>query len=92
MQDTRENKMKMIMIMMMIMIIFINKKDTLQIMATNIQQSPNLRMPVKSYKTLIWPIINLKKIINRELIDNHRSPTCKYLMHVLLPIDPCSYK
>ena len=32
----------------MIMIIFIHKKDTLQIMVTNIQQSPNLRMPVES--------------------------------------------
>ena len=31
----------------MIMIIFINKKDTLQIMAKNKQQSPNLRMPVE---------------------------------------------
>ena len=30
----------------MIMIIFINKKDTLQIMAKN-KQSPNLRMPVE---------------------------------------------
>ena len=32
------------------MIIFIHKKDTLQIMATNKQQSPNSRMPVESYK------------------------------------------
>ena len=38
----------------MIMIIFIHKKDTLQIMATNRQQSPNLRMPVESYKKPIW--------------------------------------
>ena len=40
----------MIMIMIMIMIIFIHKKDTLQIMVTNIQHNPNLRMPVESYK------------------------------------------
>ena len=39
---------------LMIMIIFIHKKDTLQIMVTNKQQSPNLRMPVESYKKLIW--------------------------------------
>ena len=37
-------------VLVMIMIIFIPKKDTLQIMVTNIQYSPNLRMPVKSYK------------------------------------------
>ena len=36
------------------MIIFIHKKDTLQIMAKNKQQMPNSRMPVKSYKKLIW--------------------------------------
>ena len=47
----------------MIMIIFIHKKDALQIMVTNKQQSPNLRMPVESYKKLIWLIINLKAII-----------------------------
>ena len=35
------------------MIIFIHKKDTLRIMVTNKQQSPNLRMPVESYKKLI---------------------------------------
>ena len=34
----------------MIMIIFIHEKDTLQIMVTNKQHSPNLRMPVESYK------------------------------------------
>ena len=34
----------------MIMIIFIHEKYTLQIMATNKQQSPNLRMSVESYK------------------------------------------
>ena len=45
-------------ITLMIMIIFIRKKDTLQIMATNKQQSPNLRMPVESCKKLIWLIIN----------------------------------
>ena len=33
-----------------IMVIFIHKKDTLQIMITSKQQSPNLRMPVESYK------------------------------------------
>ena len=32
------------------MIIFIYKKDTLQIISKNKQQSPNLRMPVESYK------------------------------------------
>ena len=47
----------------MIMIIFIHKKDTLQIMVINKQQSPNLRMPVESYKKLIWLIVNLKAII-----------------------------
>ena len=34
----------------MIMIIFIYEKDTLQIMVTSKQQSPNLRMAVESYK------------------------------------------
>ena len=34
----------------MIMIICIHKKDVLQIMVTNEQQSPNLRIPVESYK------------------------------------------
>ena len=34
----------------MIMIIFIHKKETLQIMSTNKQQSPNLRIPVENYK------------------------------------------
>ena len=38
----------------MIMIICIHKKDALQIMAKNKQQSINLRMPVESYKILIW--------------------------------------
>ena len=47
----------------MVMIIFIHKKDTLQIMVTNEQKSPNLRMPVESYKNLIWLIITLKAII-----------------------------
>ena len=43
------------MIMIMMMIIFIHKKDTLQIMVTNIQLSFNLRMPVESYKKkIIW--------------------------------------
>ena len=32
------------------MISFIHKYDTLQIMAKNRQQSPNLWMPVESYK------------------------------------------
>ena len=32
-------------------------------MVTNKQQSPNLRMPVESYKKFIWLIINLKAII-----------------------------
>ena len=53
----------MIKIMVMIMIIFIHKKDTLQIIVTNKQQSPNLRMAVESYKKLIRLIINLKAII-----------------------------
>ena len=43
---------------LMIIIICINKKDTLQIMAKNKQQIFNLRMLVKSYKKLIWLIIN----------------------------------
>ena len=47
----------------MIMIICINKKDTLQVMVTNKQQSPNFRMSVESYKKHIWLIINLKAII-----------------------------
>ena len=51
------------MIMIMLMIIFIHENDTLQIMVTNKQQGPNLRMPVESYKKLIWLIINLKAII-----------------------------
>ena len=47
------------MVLIMIMIIFIHKKFTLQIMATNKQQSPNLRMTVESdKKKLIWLIIN----------------------------------
>ena len=41
-----------------ICMIFIHKKDTLRIMVTNKQQNPNLRMPVESYKKLIWLIIN----------------------------------
>ena len=40
-------------IMIMVMIIFIHKKDTLQIIVTNKQQSPNLRMLVESYTKLI---------------------------------------
>ena len=36
--------------MIMIMIIFTHNKDILQIMVTNKQQSPNLRIPVESYK------------------------------------------
>ena len=36
----------------MIMIIFIRTKNTLQIMVTN-KQSPNLRMPVESFKNLL---------------------------------------
>ena len=35
------------------MIICIHKKDKLQIMVTNKQQTPNLRMPVENYKQLI---------------------------------------
>ena len=31
------------------MIIFINKRDALQIMSKNEEQSPNLRTPVESY-------------------------------------------
>ena len=38
---------------MIIMIIFILKKDTFQIMARNIQQNPNLGMPLESYRKLI---------------------------------------
>ena len=34
----------------MIMMTFIHKKDTLQMMEKNKQQSPNLRMPIESYK------------------------------------------
>ena len=49
--------------LIMIMIIFIHKKNTLQIMVTNKQQSPNFRIPVESCKKLIWLIINLKAII-----------------------------
>ena len=41
------------MIMMMMMIIRRQKKDTLQIMPKNKQQSPNLRMPVESYGTYL---------------------------------------
>ena len=40
------------------MIIYIHKKCTLQLMATNKQQSPNLGMPAESNKKLIWQIIN----------------------------------
>ena len=47
----------------MIIIICIHKKYTLRIMVTNIQHSPNLRMPIESYKKIIWLIINLKAII-----------------------------
>ena len=47
----------------MIIIIFIHKKYTLQIMATNKQHSPDLRMPVESYIKHICLIINLKAII-----------------------------
>ena len=35
---------------LMIMIILIHKKDTLQVLADNKQQSTDLRMPVGSYK------------------------------------------
>ena len=42
------------------MIILIHKKDTLPIMATNKQQSPNLRMPVESNKKLICNTIALR--------------------------------
>ena len=42
----------------MIMIICIHKKDTLQILVDNKQQSPNLGLPVKSYIQLIRLIIN----------------------------------
>ena len=42
----------------MMMIICIHKKDTLQITATNKQQTPNLRMPVESNKKHIYLIIN----------------------------------
>ena len=34
------------------MIIFTHKKDALQILADNKQQSPNLRLPVISYKNI----------------------------------------
>ena len=44
--------------MIMMMIICIHKKDTLQITATNKQQTPNLRMPVESNKKHIYLIIN----------------------------------
>ena len=49
---------KFLLIMLMMMLIFIHEKDTLQIMAANKQQSPDLRMPVEGYKKLIWLIIN----------------------------------
>ena len=49
--------------MIMITIICIHEKDILQIMVTNKQQSPNLRMSVESYKKLICMIINLKAIL-----------------------------
>ena len=42
------------------MIIFIDKKETLQIMVTNKQQSHNSRMPVESNEKLTWLIINFK--------------------------------
>ena len=46
-----------IMIMIMMMIICIHKENTLQIMADDKQQSPDLRIAVESYKKLIWLII-----------------------------------
>ena len=39
-------------IVIMTMIICIHKKDTLQIMAINKQQSPNLGPPVENYKKM----------------------------------------
>ena len=42
------------MLITIMMIICIHKKDTLQIIVTNKRQSPNLRMPVESYKKLIY--------------------------------------
>ena len=42
---------------------FIHAKDALQSMAENKQQSPNLRMPIESYRKLICLIVNGKWII-----------------------------
>ena len=56
----------------MIMIIFIHKKDTLQIMATNIQHSPNLRMPVQiEYIELRMKIVVAGTSIDRQHRLNH---------------------
>ena len=44
------------------MIVCIHKKDALQILVTNRQKSPNLRMPVESCEKLIWLIINFKQL------------------------------
>ena len=49
----------------MTMMSFIHKKDTLQIIAKNKQQSPKLRMTVESYKILIWLIKNLFDMIEK---------------------------
>ena len=45
----------------MIMIICIHKKDTLQIMAENKQQSLNLRLSVECNKHFIWLIIDYEE-------------------------------
>ena len=48
---------------------FFLKKDTLQIIAKNKQQSPYLRVPVESYK-------NLQYIKNKQKYRVHRSNGC----------------
>ena len=42
--------------LIMKMIICIHKRDTIQIMAKNKQQSLNLRMTAETYIKLIWPM------------------------------------
>ena len=48
------------------MIIFMHKNDTLRILADNIQESNNLRLPVESYNNLtILVCLYNTKIINQ---------------------------
>ena len=60
------------------MIIFIHKRDTLQIMVTNKQQSPHLRMQVESYKKIIRLIIKLKAIINVYVLAESDTVSSEY--------------